>query len=207
MAGVMQTPQAEPPIRSKPRLSLIWKALVLLTLLLASSYSYLGYLGYSSLKQQNERERQQQMERFSSALDALLERAGEELARLATSMSTVTSTQQLKSQDLDELSSSAGVLSALTRIDYYTPEGTNLASWSSSGAASTPTDAARLLQKVHRTHQPIAVINCDLECALYAYVPSFDRDGREITIIVGQLLSDQLLAFRRRDPATPRLRP
>src|SRR4051812_45197389 len=187
----------EPPIRSKPRLSLTWKALVLLTLLLAVTYSYLGYLGYSSLKQQNERERQLQMERFGTALDALLERAGDELARLAASMSTVTRTQQLQSRDLDELSSSAGVLSALTRIDYYTPEGMKLASWTSTGAASTPTDAARLLQQVHRTHQPVTAINCDTECALLAYVPTFDRDGREITMIVGQLLADQLLAFRR----------
>jgi signal transduction histidine kinase/DNA-binding response OmpR family regulator/HPt (histidine-containing phosphotransfer) domain-containing protein len=197
MAAVPHNPQPEPPIRSKPRLSLIWKALVLLTLLLASTYSYLGYLGYSSLTQQNERERQQQMERFATALDALLERAGDELARLAASMSTVTSTQQLESRDLDELSSSAGVLSALTRIDYYTPDGARLASWTSTGTASTPTDAARLLQQVRRTHQPLTVINCDAECALHAYVPTFDRDGREITMIVGQLLSDQLLAFRR----------
>jgi signal transduction histidine kinase/CheY-like chemotaxis protein len=197
MAGIVQNPQAEPPIRSKPRLSLIWKALVLLTLLLASSYSYLGYLGYSSLKQQNERERQQQMQRFALALDAVLGRAGEELARLATSMSAVTSTQQLQTRDLDEISSSVGVLSALTRIDYYTPEGMKLASWSSAGLASPPTDAPRLLQRVHTTHQPVTVLNCDNECALHAYVPTFDRDGREITMIVGQLLSDQLLAFRR----------
>jgi signal transduction histidine kinase/CheY-like chemotaxis protein len=197
MAGVTHNPQPEPPIRSKPRLSLIWKALVLLTVLLGSTYSYLGYLGYSSLTQQNERERQLQMERFSTALDALLERAGDELARLAASMSTVTSTQQLQSRDLDELSSSAGVLSALTRIDYYTPDGAKLASWSSTGTSSTPTDSARLLQRVRRTHQPLAVINCETECALHAYVPTFDRDGREITMIIGQLLSDQLLAFRR----------
>src|SRR5262249_18762557 len=137
------------------------------------------------------------MERFSTALDALLERAGDELARLATSMATVTSTQQLQSHDLDELSSSAGLLSALSRIDYYTPEGNLLASWTSLGASSTPTDAARLLQQVHTTHKPLTVINCDAECALHAYVPTFDRDGREITMIVGQLVSDQLLAFRR----------
>jgi signal transduction histidine kinase/DNA-binding response OmpR family regulator/HPt (histidine-containing phosphotransfer) domain-containing protein len=197
MAGVTTHPLPEPPIRSKPRLSLIWKALVLLTVLLGSTYSYLGYLGYNSLTQQNERERQQQMERFSSALDALLGRAGDELARLATSMSTVTSTRQLQSRDLDELSSSAGVLSALTRIDYYTPDGVKLASWTSTGTASTPKDAPRLLQEVHRTHQPVTVLNCEAECALHAYVPSFDRDGREITMIVGQLLADQLLAFRR----------
>ena len=198
MPGAANRATAEPAIRGKPRLSLIWKALVLLTILLGSAYSYLGYLGYSSLKQQNERERQQQMERFGQALDALLERAGDELARLATSMATVTRTNQLQSRDLDELSPSAGLLSALTRIDYFTPEGKPLASWASGGAASVaPPDTGTLLQRVRATHKPLTVLNCANDCVLHAYVPTFDRDGNEVTMIVGQLVADQLLAFRR----------
>ncbi len=102
MAGADDRPATEPAPRLAPRLSLIWKALILLTFLLGNTYSYLGYLGYSSLKQQNERERQQQMERFGQALDALLERAGDELARLATSMATLTRTRNLDSQDVAE---------------------------------------------------------------------------------------------------------
>ncbi|MEJ1961230.1 MAG: response regulator [Gammaproteobacteria bacterium] len=198
MPGSAHRAPAEPAIRVKPRLSLIWKALVLLAILLGSAYSYLGYLGYSSLKQQNERERQQQMERFGQAFDALLERAGDELARLATSMATVTRTQQLQSRDLDEISPSAGLLSALTRIDYYTPEGKQLASWASGEAAAVPpSDTATLLQRVRVTHKPLTVLNCESDCVLHAYVPTFDRDGTEVTMIVGQLVADQLLAFRR----------
>src|SRR6186713_3295021 len=148
MPDAAHRPPAEPAIRVKPRLSLIWKALVLLTILLGSAYSYLGYLGYRSLKQQNERERQQQMERFGQALDALLERAGDELARLAITMATATSTQQLQARDLNEISSSAGLLSALTRIEYYTPEGKQLAAWTSGGATALPaSETASLLSR------------------------------------------------------------
>ena len=198
MPGSAHKAPAEPAIRVKPRLSLIWKALVLLTILLGSAYSYLGYLGYSSLKQQNERERQQQMERFGQALDALLERAGDELARLASNMATVTSTRQLQSRDLDEISSSAGLLSALTRIEYYTPEGKQLASWASGGATSAhPPDTAGLLQRVRAEHKPLTVLDCANDCVLHAYVPTFDRDASEVTMIVGQLVADHLLTFKR----------
>ncbi len=40
-------------------------------------------------------------------------------------------------------------------------------------------------------------LTCARECVLHAFVPAFDRDGREISIIVSQLAADQLLAFRR----------
>jgi signal transduction histidine kinase/DNA-binding response OmpR family regulator/HPt (histidine-containing phosphotransfer) domain-containing protein len=192
-------PPAEPVIRVKPpRLSLIWKALLLLTLLLGSAYSFLGHLGYRSLKQQNERERQQQMERFGQTFDALMDRAGDELTRLATSMATVTRTHELQQSDLIQLSSSAGPLSALTRIDYYTPEGKALATWAGSETPSpAPADVARLLERVRLTHRPITVLNCDGACLLHAFVPTFDRDGNEVTMLVGQLAADQLLVFRR----------
>jgi signal transduction histidine kinase/DNA-binding response OmpR family regulator/HPt (histidine-containing phosphotransfer) domain-containing protein len=182
----------------RPRLSLIWKALILLTILLGSAYAFLGVLGYHSLKQQNERERQQQMERFEQAFDALLERAGDELARLATNMATLTSTRELQPQDLAQLAASAGPLSALTRIDYYSPDGRPLGTWASGETPSPPpADRARLLEQVRTTHMPITVLRCDGTCVLHAFVPTFDRDGNEITMLVGQLATDQLLTFRR----------
>ncbi len=198
MPASTHKPPPEPAGRVEPpRFSLIWKALLLLTVLLGSAYSYLGYLNYRSLTEQNERERQQQMERFGQAFDALLARAGDELARLATSMATLTSTRQLKPQDLAELSSSAGPLSALTRIDYYTAAGEPVATWSSGAPSPVSPEAARVLERVRATHRPITALDCSGECALHAFVPTFDRDGTEITMIVGQLAADQLLAFRR----------
>lgn len=198
MATATATPPGEPSSRAQPRFSLIWKALLLLTILLGSTYAYLAYLGHTSLRQQNERFRQEQMERFGTALDALLERAGEELARLATNMASVTSTRELQSSDLADASPVAGLLSALTRIEYYTAEGQPIARWAISGLLSPlPREVEQALQRVRASHEPITRLICANECVLHAVVPAFDRDGREITIVVSQLAADQLLAFRR----------
>lgn len=196
MTTVAGIPPREFTGRNRPRFSLIWKALLLLTILLGTTYPYLGYLGYRSLKQQNERYRQEQMEHFGESLDALLERAGEELTRLATTMAATTSTRQLQASDLMD-ASPAGLLSALTRIEYFTEDGTPIARWHSSETYSQPpADTQSLLLQVHVNHRPITHLSCAQECVLHAFVPAFDRDGREITMLVGQLASDQLLAFK-----------
>ena len=59
MATATGTPPGESSSRIRPRLSLIWKALLLLIILLGTTYPYLGYLGYRSLQEQNERYRQE----------------------------------------------------------------------------------------------------------------------------------------------------
>src|SRR5687768_16953840 len=138
------------------------------------------------------------MERFGISLDALLERAGEELTRLATNMAAVTSTRELQSSDLADASPAAGLLSALTRIEYYTAEGQPIARWASGGSSSAlPTNVEQALQIVRASHEPITRLICARDCVLHAVVPAFDRDGREIAIVVSQLAADQLLAFRR----------
>ena len=183
---------------SHPRFSLIWKALLLLIVLLGSTYAFLAYLGHKSLRQQNERFREEQMERFGTSLDALLERAGDELTRLATNMATVTSTRELQSSDLAEASPAAGLLSALTRIEYYTADGQPIARWAISGLlAPLPGEVELALKTVRVSHEPITRLVCARECVLHAVVPAFDRDGREIAMVVSQLAADQLLAFRR----------
>src|SRR5688500_1601892 len=198
IATATATSPGEPSSRVQPRFSLIWEALLLLTILLGSTYAYLAYLGHTSLRQQNERFRQEQMDRFGISLDVLLERAGEELTRLATNMAAVTSTRELRSSDLADISPAAGLLSALTRIEYYTADGVAIAQWTSGGARSAlPAGVEAALQRVRSTHRPMTQLTCASECVLHAFVPAFDRDGREIAIVVSQLAADQLLAFQR----------
>src|SRR5579863_5970290 len=91
-------------LRSTPRFSLIWKSLLLMTVTLGCTYSYLGYLGYGNLRAQNEHTLQGQMAHHDQALDALMERSTEELSRLAIQMAAVTSTAHLASGALDESS-------------------------------------------------------------------------------------------------------
>ncbi|HWK49328.1 MAG TPA: hypothetical protein VNR40_05545, partial [Steroidobacter sp.] len=195
-------PTASPPPESsnrmRPRLSLMWKALLLLIILLGTTYPFLGYLSYHSLQEQNERTRQEEMDRFGRSLDALLERASDELTRLATNMAAVTSTRELQSSDLADLSPAAGLLSALTRIEYYTAEGQPIARWASTtSSAELPFKVGEVLSNLHQTHRPMARLTCARECVLHAFVPAFDRDGREISMIVSQLAADQLQAFQR----------
>ena len=72
MRSTPEQTSADPVLRSTPRFSLIWKSLLLATVTLGCTYSYLGYLGYSNLKQQNERHLQEQMQHYDQALDALM---------------------------------------------------------------------------------------------------------------------------------------
>ncbi len=104
----------------------------------------------------------------------------------------------MQSSDLADLSPAAGLLSALTRIEYYTAEGEPIASWASSGSGATlPFSVDEVLRNLRATHRPMTRLTCVRECVMHAFVPAFDRDGREISMIVSQLASDQLQAFRR----------
>ena len=198
MHGATQSPPVHPSIRSVPKFSLIWKSLLLLTISLGCTYSYLGYLGYSSLIQQNERYLQEQMEAFDQAFDALLDQSSEELARLAIQMAAVTTTANLSSGGLDDASISPGLWPVLTWVEYDTPGGQRLATWGNHDAGwMLPADAAAIVTRVHASGKPVSELTCADECVFYVFAPAFDRDGREVIVGIGQLASVMLLTFRR----------
>ncbi len=179
----------------QPRFSLIWKSLLLLLTSLGCVYSYLGYLGYSSLTQQNQRDLSARMERIDRRFDALLERSGDELTRLATQMAAATSARRLSGNALANASISPELLSALTLLEYATLDGKTLATWSAT-RFNRPAEFATLLGRVTTTHQPAIELTCAPECVLYAFVPAFDSEGREIIVIIGQMAADVLQTFR-----------
>jgi signal transduction histidine kinase/DNA-binding response OmpR family regulator len=198
MSSATQTPPNESSIRGAPRFSLIWKSLLLLSVFLGCTYSYLGYLGYSSLRQQNEQYLQEQMQRYDQALDGLVERSSDELARLATQMAAVTNTADFPSGTLDEGSISPGLLSVLAWIEYDMPSGKRLASWGNQDAGTLPSaDSASNVARVLASGKPSAELICISDCVFYVFAPAFDRNGREVVVGIGQLAADMLLAFRR----------
>jgi signal transduction histidine kinase/CheY-like chemotaxis protein len=192
------TSSLDPSPGSVLQFSLIWKSLLLLTVSLSCIYSYLGYVGYSSLKHQNERYLQDQMQHYDEALNAFLEHSSEEVARLATQMAGVSSTAGLSSAAIDEGSISPGLLSVLTWIEYDTPSGERLASWSNHDAGSLPSpDSASNVARVRANGHPVIELSCRDECVFFVFAPAFDRDGREVVVGMGQLAADMLAAFRR----------
>jgi signal transduction histidine kinase/CheY-like chemotaxis protein len=197
MHGAIQTLPIDPSLRTALRFSLIWKSLLLLTVALGCTYSFLGYLAYSSLRHQNERYLQEQMQHYDQALDALVERSTEELARLASEMAAVTSTAGVSPGTLDEGSISPDLLSVLTWIEYDTPTGRRLASWGNHDVATLPpADSVSNIAGVRGSGKPVAQLTCASECVLYVFAPAFDRDGNEVVVGIGQLAADLLLAFR-----------
>jgi signal transduction histidine kinase/DNA-binding response OmpR family regulator/HPt (histidine-containing phosphotransfer) domain-containing protein len=195
----MQSPATPPPADHSgyrhPRFSLIWKSLLLLLTLLGCVYSYQGYLGYHSLQQQNERYFNERMARINERFDALLRRAGDELMRLATQMAATTSVRHLPGNVLNGAAISPQLLSALTLVEYVAPDGTPLATWQAGPAFAAPADASSLLQRVAANHQPETEMACAPECVFYAFVPVFDKDGREIVVVIGQMAADVLQTF------------
>jgi signal transduction histidine kinase/CheY-like chemotaxis protein len=192
-----EKPAAASPMQSVPRFSLIWKSLLLAIVSLGCTYSYLGYLGYSSLKQQNERYLQEQMQHYDQALDALMERSREELSRLSIQMAAVTRTAHFPSNALDEASLSPGLLSVLTWIEYDAPDGRQLASWNGRMAGSLPPGhSSANVAEVRASGKPVTELNCSSDCVLYVFAPAFDRDGHEVVVGIGELAADLLLAFR-----------
>ena len=197
MSSPTTKPSNAPGLPSAPRFGLIWKSLLLTTVSLSCTYSYLGYLGYSSLRQQNERYLQEQMQHYDQAFDGLVERSRDELSRLATQMAAVTQTAHFRSEALDEASLSPGLLSVLSWIEYDAPDGQQLASWGGHTSGSLPSGRSSAnVAEVRARGKPVTELNCSSDCVLYVFAPAFDRDGREVVVGIGELAADLLLSFR-----------
>jgi signal transduction histidine kinase/DNA-binding response OmpR family regulator len=178
------------------RISLVWKWLLPLTLLLAIAFSYLGYLGYHSLNLQNERVLERQYELSASAFDALLQRSSDELARLATQLAAAADSRAPAAARASA-ASWPQLLSALTLVEYDTTDGVSLSSWADAdNSAGRPANFEALMQRVRAARRPVNELVCEHDCVMYAFVPAIDRGGRELVVIIGQLATDVAATFR-----------
>jgi signal transduction histidine kinase/DNA-binding response OmpR family regulator len=188
---------ANPPAaNSTERISLVWKWLLPLALLLAVTFSDLAYQGYHSLDVMNGRILERQYALGTRAFDVLLQRSSEEVARLATHLAaTVNSADPNAARD--SAASGPQLVSALTHIEYDTMDGVTLSSWSDADSASgRPANFTDLMQRVQATRRPANELVCESECVTYSFVPAIDRGGRELVVIIGQLATEVVTTFR-----------
>jgi signal transduction histidine kinase/DNA-binding response OmpR family regulator len=185
-------------VSAVPRLTITWKSLLLVGML-SIAFGYLGRLAYRNLEQQNEHFVHEQFRRFGLVFDALLIRSGEELSRLASQLGSSLSTSDRQVARFDDSTLSAELQATLTRVEFRSPAGAILAAWNAPGAPTTePPGSDRALSVVRDSHRPVSLLDCASgECALYEFVPTLDRDGREIVAIVGQSAADFLVSFQR----------
>lgn len=185
------------------RLSLRWKLLLVLGLLLGAVHSFLGYLGYRNLVEHNERQARGDFETYQAVLGALLEQSLREQERLAAQIGAAVSAADLHTGRASE-SLAVDLVADLTAIEFFDRHGTPLAVWDWSespvtGAALPPArQAARqaALRAVAREHRPQHFLYCQKQCVQQVFVPAFDRDGGEVIIRVGRSLAGSLLAFK-----------
>ncbi|MFI4914130.1 MAG: response regulator [Steroidobacterales bacterium] len=197
MHGDTMTTNDDAVIR-KPHFSLVWKALLLMMLSLAGAFSLVGYLAYIGLQRQNERFLHEQSERFGTAFDALLQRSDEEIVRMATQMLAFVDTSREPSTVLAQAALSQALLSAFTMIEFDSLDGQVLASWNSAaGSAVKPANSAALLARVRAEHRPVDSLACADDCIFYIFVPTLDRNGREVVVVIGQRAADAMLTFNR----------
>ena len=188
------------------RLSLRWKLLLVLGLLLGVVHSFLGYLGYRNLIEQSERQTGSDLATYQAVLEALLEQSVHEQERLAAQIGTAVDAEQLHGAQPSE-ALAVDLLADLTAVEYFDSAGAALAVWNwseliaESGPAAAPTTALQLareraLRVVAREHRPQAFLYCAQQCAQQVFVPAFDRAGKEVIVGVGRTLASTLLAFK-----------
>ncbi|ROH93633.1 response regulator [Stagnimonas aquatica] len=185
------------------RLSLRWKLLLVLGLLLGAVHSFLGYLGYRNLVEHNERQARGDFDSYQALLGALLEQSLREQERLAAQIGAAVNAADLRTGRASE-SLAVDLVADLTAIEFFDRHGTPLAVWDWSespvtGAAlPSARQAARqaALRAVAREHRPQHFLYCQKQCVQQVFVPAFDRDGVEVIIRVGRSLASSLLAFK-----------
>ena len=188
------------------RLSLRWKLLLLLGLLLGGVHIFLGYLGYTNLIEQSERQTRSEIGTYQAVLLALLEQAVHEQERLATQIAAAVSPEELDSAQANE-ALAVDLLADLTTVEYFNRSGQRIAAWNWSelmadGPKSAPPDpgasGAReaALQAVVRDNQPQQFLYCEQQCLQQVFVPSFDRAGEEVIVGVARPVASTLLQFK-----------
>lgn len=195
-----------PGTPTRRRLSLRWKLLLVLGLLLGGVHGFLGYLGYSNLIEQSERQIRAEIGTYQAVLLALIEQTVREQERLAAQIAAAVSPEELGGAQASE-ALAVDLLADLSAVEYFDRSGVRLAAWNWSelmadGHAAAPVSAAvtaarnAALRAVVRENRPQQFLYCEQQCLQQVFVPTFDRAGDEVIVGVARPLASTLLQFK-----------
>jgi signal transduction histidine kinase/CheY-like chemotaxis protein/HPt (histidine-containing phosphotransfer) domain-containing protein len=191
---------------TRRRLSLRWKLLLVLGLLLGGVHGFLGYLGYINLIEQSERQTRAEIGTYQAVLLALMDQAVREQERLAAQIAAAVSPEELGGAQASE-ALAVDLLADLSAVEYFSRSGARLAAWNwselmSDGEAAAPVSATvagardAALQAVARENRPQQFLYCEQQCVQQVFVPSFDRAGVEMIVGVARPVASTLLQFK-----------
>ena len=176
-------------------LSLTWRILGLLTLLLTGLHLYQGLSTYEAMSEQQQAAELADMRRSANLLDRLLDQSAERLAELAAQISATVAADTL-GRGADFVASE--LVASLYRVDYFSAAGEQRGAWSI-GLGHQPLTPRELQQSLHQVSEqqrPVAQFVCRPDCVQYVLVPTLDPAGNQQVVGIGRFAGDLMLDFQ-----------
>jgi signal transduction histidine kinase/CheY-like chemotaxis protein len=170
-----------------------WKAFALLLALLGSALVVVGVLQYRTLATRHEDAVTARLATVDARFEAAVIANTDALSRIASQLGT---SFRASADEAADLSLAPELEAALTRVAYYDASAQLLrADVVPAGDASYDFSAA--VDATLRAHRPQAFISCAESCEIHVATPLFDREGRELVVLLSQPASELILDFRR----------
>ncbi|MDE0854379.1 MAG: hypothetical protein OSA97_08145, partial [Nevskia sp.] len=180
------------------RLSLRWKAFGMLLLLLAVVHAFFGFFVYRELLNQYRQDETERLDGLRQSFDGQLLHSAQDLGRIGAQIVASTSLGDLARHGFDSARLSPELLGNLSGMELFDPHGNALAGFQLPGSQPIPAIVrSQSLPRVRQHHRPVSSLVCTEECIQYVAEPAFDQDGHELLVVLGQPLSEVMLAFAR----------
>jgi diguanylate cyclase (GGDEF)-like protein/PAS domain S-box-containing protein len=189
----------------RPRfLSLHWKGLLVLSLLLVGLSTTFAMLNYLHLKNQFRNQQARTFQTLQAQFGQSIERAADRLQHLGLVLASLTDLERfLTARDKAEFADKeerryASIRYELDveRVEYFTLEGKSIWEWTPATFHPLPEEMQQAaLGKVREKEQPVSVLVCQPTCGLHVFVPIL-RNGRNLAIVeLGQRIADLIIGF------------
>ena len=187
-------------------ISLKWKALVSLSLILLTVNMTFYLFHKHALETAFEKTRMDTYERNNLAIKALLAKSSFQLQQLGQLIPSLFSNQNsLNQYNTKELTSAFGKIWPILQIDlninylaFVDDTAQLLSSWGNNdNLFAIDADFQQTIKRVIKTEVPEAIVKCTIACVQLAIVPLFAKNKSVGSILIGQYLADLVLDFNK----------
>jgi len=187
-----------------PYLSLKWKAVLILGLLLLCINSVFPIINYTGLKSQFIEQRKQQHIRFNNEITALIQQAFISLQKVGGILPSLEGMNgALNIFDAESLFKHFNIhwypLQIEQNIDtigFYNANAKLIANWGQTNHLQNQPELALLAKKAIDLEQPLPLLDCRNSCIQFAVVPLLNDGFTVGAAIIGSSLADAILSFK-----------
>lgn len=195
-----------PQLRSRftTFLSLRWKIIAPLSLVLVAVSASLSYINYDNQRSEVEAVRASSEARSERAAAEVVTQLGNQLETLANLIPNLSDVHEAlvlgDSAALQEhyqrYWSTLHFNSNLEQVLFFKPDGALISSWREDGAREVSPTLTALAKRVTQQEQPQRLMVCNGTCLYYYFVPVLDNGRSVAAVAVAASLADAVLAFR-----------